>query len=58
MTRICTKCYRYWVSLSAEATEILDTCPTCRAGMEPLSTLRGEPKRKQPKPPEPLKEQA
>jgi len=56
MTRICTKCYRRWVSLSSEVTEILDQCPTCRAGMEPLSTLRAEPKGKRPKP-EPLEEQ-
>ena len=44
MTRICVKCYRYWVSLSVEVTEILDTCPTCRAGMKPLSRLVGGPK--------------
>ena len=42
------KCYRRWVSLSSEVTEILDTCPTCRAGMEPLSTLRAEPKKREP----------
>ena len=50
MTRICTKCYRYWVSLDAEVTVILDQCPTCRAGMEPLSTLRGGPKKREEEP--------
>lgn len=52
MTRICVKCYRYWVSLDVELTTILDTCPTCRAGMEPLSRLVGGPKGEKRKPAE------
>jgi len=54
--RVCVKCYRRWVSLDAEVTVILDQCPTCRAGMAPLSTLRGESKGK-PRP-EPREKQA
>ena len=44
MTRICTKCLRSWVSLKSEETKVLPLCPTCAAGMKPLSRLRAERK--------------
>ena len=46
--RLCTKCGQGWVRLRVDEPDI---CPTCRKGLDPLSTLRGgEPE----KPPNPL----
>jgi len=46
LIRACAKCGRCWAPLAGEPPALL--CPTCAAGMEPLSTLRGGPKRKPP----------
>lgn len=45
MIRECDdpRCRRIYVELAGEVTKL---CPTCRAGMAPLSTLRGLPKGK------------
>ena len=45
MIRECDdpRCRRIYVELAGEETKL---CPTCRVGMEPLSTLRAEPKGK------------
>ena len=52
MIRECDdpRCRRIYVELVGEVTKL---CPTCRVGMEPLSTLRGGPKGK-PTPAKPL----
>lgn len=51
MIRECDdpRCRRIYVELAGEVTRL---CPTCRAGMAPLSTLRAEPRKAadQPKP--------
>ena len=39
--RLCPKCGQGWVKLKAAEPDI---CPTCRIGLGPLSTLRGESK--------------
>jgi hypothetical protein len=44
MIRTCAKCHRAWASLASEETVILEHCPTCRTGKQPLSTLRAESK--------------
>jgi hypothetical protein len=41
MIRTCAKCGRCWAPLQGEPPAPL--CPTCAAGMTPLSTLRGGP---------------
>jgi len=46
MIRTCAKCGRGWAPLAGEPPALL--CPTCAAGMEPLSKLVGGPKRKPP----------
>jgi hypothetical protein len=48
--RICTRleCQRAFVVLDGEPEQ--GQCPTCRAGMKPLSTLRGLPKKREEKP--------
>ena len=37
-SRLCAKCRQGWVKLKAAEPDI---CPTCRKGLDPLSTRRG-----------------
>jgi hypothetical protein len=46
--RVCTLCDRAWVPLEGE--EAQWRCPTCKAGMEPLSRLVGGPRGEKRKP--------